>query len=419
MQIPSTVWRTRWHTPLAASAALAAALAACARPSVLERVGTEPDLRVGLAVGVSTVRIGGEGALVAIREGSAQFRLPAGVESRLAPEGRGVRVLDGPGAGQYEALAFVGLESGRFVLVDGKPYRGIVEVAAGAGGLVVVNQLPLEAYVAGVVNAEMGRRAPEEQPAVEAQALVSRTYALANRGKFASGGFDVRASVADQVYGGVGAETAEGRAAVRATAGQVITYRGQLITTFFHSTCGGVTADVTDAFYSARPVPYLRHVSDRRPSGGAYCDRSPRFRWSVEWDGTLLLDILRRTVPATLGVEAEQVDEVRDVRVRRVGPSGRVAEIRVDVGRGEIPVFGPDVRAVFETSDGRVLGSTAFLFEAERRDGVVRRLVAHGTGWGHGVGLCQWGAVGRARAGQDAATIVTTYFPGTTIVRLY
>jgi stage II sporulation protein D len=89
------------------------------------------------------------------------------------------------------------------------------------------------------------------------------------------------------------------------------------------------------------------------------------------------------------------------------------------VTRGEIPVFGPDIRAVFATPAGRSLGSTAFQIEVERRGGRVERITASGAGWGHGVGMCQWGAVGRARAGQDASTIVTTYFPGTTLERWY
>ena len=98
------------------------------------------------------------------------------------------------------------LDPGRHVRVEGRPYRGIVEVFSSGSGLVAVNVLPLDAYLGGVVNAEMGRRAPDEEAALEAQAIVSRTYALRNLGKFASRGFDLRASVADQAYLGVESE---------------------------------------------------------------------------------------------------------------------------------------------------------------------------------------------------------------------
>lgn len=397
---------------------LAGALA-CAPPPALEPVGREPDLRVGLVVGAGGVRVAGEGAVAGVERGRAVLQLAAGAEVRLVPEGRGVRAVGPAGESRHEALTFVSLASGRFVLVDGRPYRGAVEVVVARAGLTVVNDVPLEAYLAGVVTAEMGRRSAAERAALHAQAIVSRTYALANRGKFGAEGYDVRGTVADQAYGGVAAETPEGRDAVRATAGQVVTYRGELITPFFHSTCGSSTAAVEEAFRSARAAPYLRPVSDRRPGGGHYCDRSPRFRWTVAWDGAALRDILRRTVPSVLGVDGAAVDELRDVRVRRTGPSGRVRELRIAVGAGEIPVFGPDVRAVLEAPDGRPLGSTALVLEVERAGGAVRRVAAQGAGWGHGLGLCQWGAVGRARAGQDARTILTTYFPGTRIARWY
>jgi stage II sporulation protein D len=89
------------------------------------------------------------------------------------------------------------------------------------------------------------------------------------------------------------------------------------------------------------------------------------------------------------------------------------------VSSGEIPVFGPDVRSVLQTPDGRALGSTLVRLTVEYRDGVVDRLRADGRGWGHGVGMCQWGAVGRARAGQSARTILETYFPGAHLAHWY
>ena len=303
--------------------------------------------------------------------------------------------------------------------VNGHSYRGTVDLFVQGGGITAVNRVLIEDYLAGVVSAEMGHRAASEAAALGAQAIVSRTYALKNRGRYASQGFDLTAGVADQAYGGVDAETPEGTAAVRATTGLVVTYGGQLILAFFHSTCGYATATPSEAFRGITNVPYLRSVSDRKPGGGYYCDISPRFRWRVEWDGTTLRDILRRTLPNVLGVAAEQVDRLRDVRVVHTGPSGRATEVRIAVGRGEIPIFGPDIRAVFQTPEGRPLGSTAVQLHPEYQADTLARLVAAGAGWGHGVGLCQWGAVGRARAGQSYDQILSAYFPGTKVERWY
>ena len=127
--------------------------------------------------------------------------------------------------------------------------------------------------------------------------------------------------------------------------------------------------------------------------------------------------MLRRTVPRTLGIDEYFVSDVRDVEVRGTGASGRATEIRVQVDQGEIPVFGPDIRAVFQTPSAESLGSTAVQLTKERANDRLTRLMAAGAGWGHGVGMCQWGAIGRARAGHDHRAILGAYFPGTTVTQ--
>ena len=403
--------RWRWTAGLGASA-----LVACARPATPPSGAGEPTLRVALVTGAAEAVIAAQGAGLATAEGAPVMRLDLGQRAVLRAEG-GALLVSG-GDARYSRLVFASTTPGLHVMLGDTPYRGALEAFVTAGGLTVVNVVPLEAYLRGVVNAEMGRRADNERAALEAQAVVSRTYALRNRGRFATDGYDLRAALADQVYGGVPAETDLGARAVAATAGQALTWHGELIAPFFHSTCGGSTATPEEAFISIRGAPYLRPVSDRRP-GGHYCDISPRFRWSVEWGGDALRDILGRTLPAQLGVDAAQVTRVRDVYVRRTGGSGRAVDVRVRFDGGEVPVPGYAVRAVFATPEGRSLGSSAIRLAAVREADTVTQLRAEGSGWGHGVGLCQWGAVGRARAGQDAATILTTYFPGSRLARWY
>jgi stage II sporulation protein D len=375
-------------------------------------------VRVALLTDGIQVTIGAQGSALAATRGVPVRRLEPGDSLVLVADGAAFRAQDAA-ADRYEQLAFASTTPERFVTVDGRPFRGAVEVYVRAGRLTVVNAVPLEQYVQGVVNAEMGRRASGERAALEAQAVVSRTYALRHRGRYGSEGYDLLAGVGDQLYGGVSAETDLGIAAVRATAGLALWYHGALIDAFFHSTCGGSTAAPEEVFQSVRGTPYLRPVSDARPGGGAYCDISPRFAWTVEWDGHQLRDILRRTVPAVLGIDSAAVASLRDVYVRRTGPSGRATDVRIAAGAGEIPVPGYAVRTVFQTPEGRPLGGSTVSFTAQRDDGELAALVARGRGWGHGVGLCQWGAVGRARAGQDARTILNAYFPGTSLARAY
>src|SRR2546422_11264 len=107
------------------------------------------------------------------------------------------------------------------------------------------------------------------------------------------------------------------------------------------------------------------------------------------------------------------------IAATRATASGRVGELRIAFEHGDVRVPGPEVRAVLRPQPDQLLGSTSFELSVTKDAGQVTRLVAAGSGWGHGVGFCQWGAVGRARAGQDYRTIVTTYFPGTNVERLY
>ncbi len=372
---------------------------------------------MAVAAGASRVTVGGPGRLTAFADGAAVFQVD-NQRATLGVDGRALGVGDSAPR-RFERLTLVNPDPGGAVGLNGRHYRGTVDVFVQGGGITAVNRLGLEDYLLGVVSGEMGRRAGNEVAALAAQAVASRSYALKNRGRNATQGYDVEASIADQAYGGVESETPEGTAAVRATTGLVLTYRGEVISAFFHSTCGYATATPSEAFRGIGDAPYLRSVSDRRPGGGYYCDISPRFRWRVQWDAATLRDILRRTASSVLGVSAETVDDIRDVRVERTGRSGRAAEIRIRVGGGEIPVYAPDIRQVFQTPDGRPLGSTAVQLHPEREDDRLVRLVAAGAGWGHGVGMCQWGAVGRARAGQDFREILAAYFPGAAIERWY
>jgi len=252
-----------------------------------------------------------------------------------------------------------------------------------------------------------------------AQAVVSRTFALRNRGRWELQGFDAWADVRDQVYTGIAGETPEVWGALRTTRGEVLRYEGEMIYAYFHSTCGFSTAGVDEAFKTAQSQPYLRPISDASGGGHYYCELSPRFRWRQEWDGAKLRAILSRTLPAMMNAGGGGLQRITDIEVTRMTASGRVGELRIAFEHGEVRVPGPDVRAVLRPEADQMLGSTSFALSVTKDGGQVSRLIAAGAGWGHGVGFCQWGAVGRARAGQDYRRIVTIYFPGTNVERLY
>jgi stage II sporulation protein D len=382
---------------------------------------SEPQVRIGLAIGVPSATVGGVGNLVVTDPGGARLAvIPAGEPWRVVASGTGVSVQPPGRAGSTpsEMIAVIPSDPLEVVRVNGRTYRGIVEVVRDTAGITVVNRVLLESYLLGVVSAEMGRRNLAEFEALKAQAIVSRTYALRNLRRRAALGFDLHAGVADQVYAGSGSETPEGLEAVRATRGMALTYEGAPIDAFYYSTCGGQTADGVEAFRAASR-PYLRSFPDVDEHGTAYCSISPRYRWREVWTGDGLRTTLRRTLPVATGVPIDQVREVRDVWVAQRTGSGRVGRLAITLRSNQVMVDGPAVRQVLRPASGDLLRSAAFTLIATGAGQGVTRLVADGSGAGHGVGLCQWGAVGRSRAGQDFRRILAAYYPGAALQRLY
>jgi stage II sporulation protein D len=217
------------------------------------------------------------------------------------------------------------------------------------------------------------------------------------------------------VYGGADAERPASDAAVAATAGQVLYYGGRLVDAAYHSTCGGTTAEPGDVWQENVAAPYLRRVSDRDPrTGEAYCSISPRFEWRRTFDGRTLEASVARYLSGQPAAQRRAAGGVRSVRVARRTASGRVAELDVETEGGRVALRGNQIRSALRTVGGEILHSTYFSVEAMATggDGHVAQLTLRGSGNGHGVGMCQWGAVGRARAGHDYRAILGAYYPG-------
>ena len=380
-----------------------------------------PEIRVGLLVGSSRVSLGGtDGLVVNEPDGSRLAVIPPGQIWQIAPAA-GALTLTSPGgwiSPPLERVTVAAASPTIPVRINGKPYRGVAEILPGSGGVTVVNRVGVESYLLGVVPAEMSRRSSIEEAALRAQAVVSRTYALRHLGRGKGQGYDLSASVADQVYGGQAIETPEGATAVTDTWGQVLTYNGALIEAFFFSTCGGRTADGSEVFRGA-VQPYLRSVADEASNGYVYCSISPRYRWHDDWTSDALLATLQRNLPPVTGIRSDQITRVTDVRVVQRTASGRVDQLELALGGPVVRLNGATIRQVLRPPSGELLRSTAFSLVTSTEAGAVTHLTVEGMGSGHGVGFCQWGAVGRARAGQSFEQILMAYFPGTTLERRY
>jgi stage II sporulation protein D len=258
--------------------------------------GRDPEIRIGVVVAAQSVPLGSNSAMaVTGSDGSHLWMIPRGEIWQAARAGnRFTLSTRGWTSSPLDAVTITPTQSNALITVAGRPYRGSALVLPTQAGITIVNRLGLESYLQGVVSAEMGRRSAAEHAALRAQAVVSRTYAVRNLGRWKAQGYDLSATVSDQVYSGQSAETPEGTAAVNETRGLVLTYDGSPIEAFFYSTCGGQTADGAEVFRGAAK-PYLRSFPDRAANGSVYCSISPRYRWREEWTGEALLATFRRS----------------------------------------------------------------------------------------------------------------------------
>lgn len=412
---------------LAAAGCVAAGGTARARVPLPARDEGEPTVRVAIASRLLDGKLSSGGAwrlyegsrgVLARAEGGDAWTIENDRRGRvraISPRGAATAWADGPVVARP-------VDRGSLIAWNSKRYRGELSVRGTDSGLVVVNTLPIEEYLRGVVPLEIGDRTAAEHAAVEAQAVAARSYTFVRVNAGSSRPFDLLSTVADQVYGGADAERPVADAAVRATARMVLRYGGRIVNAPYSSTCGGSTAEVPEVWYRQAASPYLQRVSDRVPgTTRSYCDVAPRFAWRQSWDGTALSGIVARYIGTFAATPPGGIGAIRSVSVDGLTPSGRVSSVTVRADRGSFAIRGNDIRSVFRTPGGEILNSTYFSVESMvvARDGHLSQLTLRGGGYGHGIGMCQWGAIGRARAGQDYRAILRTYYPGTDIGQVY
>jgi stage II sporulation protein D len=285
------------------------------------QITTTPETRVRVLVadGRSSLSVASKSPFK-VKDGSGKtYPLAAGTVNlatslRVKVEaGKPARALPGP-------LTFI---PGRSILTLDKPYRGQLVIKVSSGHLRAINSLPLEQYVYAVVPIEIGSSGPTE--ALKAQAVAARTYALAT--KRSGGDFDLYPDIRSQSYGGASVEHPETNAAVNATAGKVVTYKGKLITAYYSASSGGRTASIQDVWLGSSPVPYLVSVSD------PYDDVCPEHSWGpFVYSGSGLA--------RKLGVGGRVID-ARTV----VNPSKRVKALQLQLGGRKVSIPGPTVRS--------------------------------------------------------------------------
>jgi len=356
-------------------------------------VASATELRVGIQQGAKTVRVGASGNAV-VTDGSGRTL------GTLPPMLGFVAQVQG---GQVVLHTFRGRDlwvrptDNSFVFISDDWYRGRLRLVARPDGLLAVNHVPLEEYLYSVVGSEMYPFWPLE--ALKAQAVAARSFILFRLRRPEDPDFDVGRTVTWQAYKGYSRESDSTREAVTATTGQVVTYRGQIIEALYHAASGGHTENVEDIW--SAPRPYLRGVPDFDQEAPVY-----------SWQKTFTQAELSRLLPG--------VGQVTSLTPVRTTPQGRVVEMRVTGTTGTKTFTGSELRRLLD------LRSTLFQVTPTRGDVASTNPVNapdgsfefQGRGFGHGLGMSQWGAFGLAQRGYNYQQILQYYYQGTEISRV-
>jgi len=276
--------------------------------------------------------------------------------------------------------------------INNRHYRGKIRVFPGTNrDLWVINELPLEEYLVGLINCEISSQWSLD--AVKAQAVAARTFAVFQKGTRSDWLYDMESGVNDQVYAGMGLEDDRARQAVKETEGELLLYKANPIFAVYHSCCGGKIE--SPEYLWAGSFPYLNSVVC------TYCLDSPHFLWNYQVEAHRLARVL-----GSMGYPGQRVSEIR---IGERSASGRVLRLFIKGEKDPWEIPGKEFRRLLGYDQ---LRSTNFWLK--ERDGVF---LFSGLGWGHGVGLCQWGAKGMADAGFDYRSILKYYYQNVEIGR--
>ncbi len=288
----------------------------------------------------------------------------------------------------------------------GKTYRGSWVVLFTDSGIAVINRLSVEDYLKGVVPHEIGTLKEDAFEALKAQAVAARTYAYSHLGSRKSQGFDVYADTRDQVYSGSDGEDSLINVAILATKDLVIKHNGNLIESYYHSTCGGKTESLE--VWEKESKPYLLSVSDSA-DGRPFCELSKYMKWEEKFTHSELVNLFQKNATNAKADKIFPFNKIEQIFITEKLPSGRVKRLVVLTDKGSFEVFGDKTRWLF-AKQGKILPGSSFTISRNKNEFTI-----NGSGFGHGIGMCQMGTIARAREGQAFDEILKVYYTGISI----
>jgi stage II sporulation protein D len=267
-----------------------------------------------------------------------------------------------------------------------------MEVVSQNNGLLVINELPLEQYLVGVINSEISSTWPME--VIKVQAVIARTYAVAKRLERSKALFHLESTVMDQAYDGSGLEDSRAARGVHETEGQILTYKGAAIQAFYHANSGGKTEASQNVW--GMSLPYLQGVDCQYGATGN----------SRSWEQELPLNRIENALKAA----GHKVSGLSDIKAGSRNNRDRLTTVSLVSERGTLSIPATRFRMAVGST---VIKSTNFTVRVESGSAFFS-----GAGYGHGVGLCQWGARQRALDGFSYTEILSYYYPGAKLSNL-
>jgi len=352
----------------------------------------ESIVRIGIVQNAASVNISGDSSYYI-------YEMNTGKQTDLKPnDDYLVRCRDGNiyfnGTYFSSPVRLVADDSTGRVRINGRRYRDSVMLKCNKNKLTVINELGIENYLYGILPREVNPNWNAE--ALKAQAVVSRTYALRNMRRHMKDGFDLCTQTHCQVYGGVESEDLRTTLAVNNTRAEVLTFGGALAQTLFHASCGGHTENPDFVWVWERKSP--AYLSGRRDT---FCSDSPHNAWKNLLSPSFIQKRLSKA-GYTLG-------EIKNISATGgKDSSGRTKLLKIIHTGGTLTIPAPKFRLAV---DPWLIKSVLFTGIVRYRDGYEFR----GKGWGHGVGMCQWGAKSMADKSYNYREILHHYYPGATV----
>ena len=352
------------------------------------------ELRVAIEDGASQVAVGSSTKGI-VRDGSGRaLGEIAPMNAFIAQPKQGSVKLDRWESSQL----WVEPTEGGYVYIGDRWYRGRTLVLPGKSGLIAVNYVDLEQYLYSVLGGEMNGNWPQE--ALKAQAVAARSYALYHRQKASNGIYDVVDTTASQVYRGIRDESTGTQAAVNATAEQVLISGGQIIEAAFHSSAGGCTENSEDVWSS--PVPYLRSVKE------PFTEVSPVAQWEEEFPRIAL----SKRIPG-LGniISFQPISQT---------PCGRIVSMQVVGDKGRKTMSGDALQTALNLKSTlfSIIPQPSLQASKDKAQAFPAMFQVSGRGFGHGLGLSQWGAYNLAQTGNNYQQILLHYYQNTTLAKI-